>query len=81
MRKSLLEVLTISFSQYFIEPDIVAALSIRFTVARAVTDFPEPLSPTNATVSPFFIEKVTSLTALCLPKLTDKFFILKMCFI
>ena len=79
--RSLLLLLTISFSQYFTEPEIFAAWSIKLTVARAVIDFPEPLSPTKATVSPLLMLKLTFFTASFLPKDTDRFSILKICFI
>ena len=80
-RKSLLLLLIISFSQYFTEPEMFAAWSIKLTVARAVIDLPEPLSPTKATVSPLFMPKLTFFTAALLPKDTERFSIFKISFI
>ena len=44
-------------------PDILALSGSNCTVDNAETDFPEPDSPTNATVSPLLTWKLTPFTA------------------
>ena len=69
-----------------IEPEVIfpGGFGINFKIASALTDFPEPDSPTIASVSPFLTFHETSLTALTVRPLTSnstlRFFISKATF-
>ncbi len=54
---------TISRPSNFAEPLIAAASVISDSVDSAVTDLPDPLSPTSASVSPGAMAKLTPFTA------------------
>ena len=66
--------LTISSPSYKIEPEEIfpGGSGISFNIARELTDFPQPDSPYNSSVSPFFKFQDKLLTALIFLPLTKK---------